>query len=303
MDYNCYNCYGSFKSYLLMIIWITSYPKSGNTWIRSFLTSLLYNNDKENAFSNLDRIKQFPGRSLFKNFVHNFQSIDEVYKNWLNVQSYINLDNKIKFLKTHHANCLIKNYKLFDDIESLGAIHIVRDPRNVLTSIKNHLALNDFDEAKKFILSEKEWLGFITSENKTIEDDDDNKIPTYIGSWKMHYLSWKNQTKNYILVKYEDLIKDPYKEFFKISNYLEKIMNTKFNENEIIKAIKQTSFHNMQDLEKKGFFKEYIKGVDNKKIKFFNLGPKNNWKSCLNDEIVEEINFKFKNEMEELGYL
>jgi len=286
-----------------MIIWITSYPKSGNTWIRSFLTSLLYNNDKENAFSNLDRIKQFPGRSLFKNFVHNFQSIDEVYKNWLNVQSYINLDNKIKFLKTHHANCLIKNYKLFDDIESLGAIHIVRDPRNVLTSIKNHLALNDFDEAKKFILSEKEWLGFITSENKTIEDDDDNKIPTYIGSWKMHYLSWKNQTKNYILVKYEDLIKDPYKEFFKISNYLEKIMNTKFNENEIIKAIKQTSFHNMQDLEKKGFFKEYIKGVDNKKIKFFNLGPKNNWKSCLNDEIVEEINFKFKNEMEELGYL
>jgi len=286
-----------------MIIWITSYPKSGNTWIRSFLTSLLYNNDKENAFSNLDRIKQFPGRSLFKNFVHNFQSIDEVYKNWLNVQSYINLDNKIKFLKTHHANCLIKNYKLFDDIESLGAIHIVRDPRNVLTSIKNHLALNDFDEAKKFILSEKEWLGFITSENKTIEDDDDNKIPTYIGSWKMHYLSWKNQTKNYILVKYEDLIKDPYKEFFKISNYLEKIMNTKFNENEIIKAIKQTSFHNMQDLEKKGFFKEYIKGVDNKKIKFFNLGPKNDWKSCLNDEIVEEINFKFKNEMEELGYL
>jgi len=286
-----------------MIIWITSYPKSGNTWIRSFLTSLLYNNDKENAFSNLDRIKQFPGRSLFKNFVHNFQSIDEVYKNWLNVQSYINLDNKIKFLKTHHANCLIKNYKLFDDIESLGAIHIIRDPRNVLTSIKNHLALNDFDEAKKFILSEKEWLGFITSENKTIEDDDDNKIPTYIGSWKMHYLSWKNQTKNYILVKYEDLIKDPYKEFFKISNYLEKIMNTKFNENEIIKAIKQTSFHNMQDLEKKGFFKEYIKGVDNKKIKFFNLGPKNDWKSCLNDEIVEEINFKFKNEMEELGYL
>ena len=286
-----------------MIIWITSYPKSGNTWIRSFLTSLLYNNDKENAFSNLDRIKQFPGRFLFKNFVHNFQSIDEVYKNWLNVQSYINLDNKIKFLKTHHANCLIKNYKLFDDIESLGAIHIVRDPRNVLTSIKNHLALNDFDEAKKFILSEKEWLGFITSENKTIEDDDDNKIPTYIGSWKMHYLSWKNQTKNYILVKYEDLIKDPYKEFFKISNYLEKIMNTKFNENEIIKAIKQTSFHNMQDLEKKGFFKEYIKGVDNKKIKFFNLGPKNDWKSCLNDEIVEEINFKFKNEMEELGYL
>ena len=286
-----------------MIIWITSYPKSGNTWIRSFLASLLYKDYNTNVFSNLDKIKQFPGRSLFKNFVHDFQSIDEVYKNWLNVQSYINLDNKIKFLKTHHANCSVKNYKLFDDINTLGAIHIVRDPRNVLTSIKNHFALEDFDEAKKFIVSEKKWIGISKSKNKTIEDNDDNIIPTLISSWKINYLSWKNQTKNYILIKYEDLIKDPYKEFFKISNYLEKVMNTKFDENEVVGAIKQTSFKNMQNLEKKGFFNEYIKREDNKKIKFFNLGPKNDWKSYLNNEIVEEINFKFKNEMKELGYL
>ena len=286
-----------------MIIWITSYPKSGNTWIRSFLASLLYKDDNTNVFSNLDKIKQFPGRSLFKNFVHDFQSIDEVYKNWLNVQSYINLDNKIKFLKTHHANCSVKNYKLFDDINTLGAIHIVRDPRNVLTSIKNHFALEDFDEAKKFIVSEKKWIGISKSKNKTIEDNDDNIIPTLISSWKINYLSWKNQTKNYLLIKYEDLIKDPYKEFFKISNYLEKVMNTKFDENEVVGAIKQTSFKNMQNLEKKGFFNEYIKREDNKKIKFFNLGPKNDWKSYLNNEIVEEINFKFKNEMKELGYL
>ena len=286
-----------------MIIWITSYPKSGNTWIRSFLASLLYKDYNTNVFSNLDKIKQFPGRSLFKNFVHDFQSIDEVYKNWLNVQSYINLDNKIKFLKTHHANCSVKNYKLFDDINTLGAIHIVRDPRNVLTSIKNHFALEDFDEAKKFIVSEKKWIGISKSKNKTIEDNDDNIIPTLISSWKINYLSWKNQTKNYLLIKYEDLIKDPYKEFFKISNYLEKVMNTKFDENEVVRAIKQTSFKNMQNLEKKGFFNEYIKREDNKKIKFFNLGPKNDWKSYLNNEIVEEINFKFKNEMKELGYL
>jgi len=94
-----------------MIIWITSYPKSGNTWIRSFLTSLLYSDDGKNDFSNLDKIKQFPDRSLFKNFIHDFQNVGEVYKNWLNVQNYINLDNQIKFLKTHHVNCTIKNYK------------------------------------------------------------------------------------------------------------------------------------------------------------------------------------------------
>jgi hypothetical protein len=279
-----------------MIIWITSYPKSGNTWIRSFLTSLLYSNDGKNDFSNLDKIKQFPDRSLFKNFIHDFQNVEKVYKNWLNVQNYINLDNQIKFLKTHHVNCTIKNYKFYNDTNSLGTIHIVRDPRNVLISIKNHFSLKDFDEAKEFIFKEKNWVGFIANKNDIITD---NKIPTLISSWKINYLSWKKITKNYLLVKYEDLIKDPHKEFFKISNYLEKIMNTKFNENKILNAIKTSSFSNMQDLEKKGLFKENVTGDNNNKIKFFNLGPKNDWKLCLKNEIVEEINFKFKNEMKE----
>ena len=124
-----------------------------------------------------------------------------------------------------------------------------------------------------------------------------------MGSWKTHYLSWKNKVNNYLLVKYEDLVKNPKKEFFRISDFLEKIMNTKFKENKILNSIKTSSFDNMQNLEKKGLFKEYVKSENNSKIKFFNLGPKNDWKLYLNKEIVEEINFKFKKEMEELGYL
>jgi len=283
-----------------MIIWIASYPKSGNTWIRSFITSLLYSNDGTNDFSNLDKIKQFPDRSLFKNFVNDFQNIEEVYKNWLKVKNYINLDNKIKFLKTHHVNCTIKSYNFYDEANSLGTIHVVRDPRNVLISIKNHFSLNDFNEAKEFILKEKNWVGMILNKNNILKD---NKIPTLISSWRINYLSWKKITKNYLLVKYEDLIKDPNKEFFKISYYLENIMNTKFEKNKILNAIKTSSFKNMQILEKKGLFKEYVTDDNNKKINFFNLGPKNDWKIYLKNEIVEEINFKFKNEMKELGYI
>ena len=283
-----------------MIIWLASYPKSGNTWVRSFLTSLLYTDDGKNDFSNLDKIKQFPGRYQFENFVNDFQDIEEIYKNWLNAQDYINLDKKIKFLKTHHVNCTIKDYKFYNDSNSLGAIHIVRDPRNVLISIKNHFLLKDFDEAKEFILKEKNWVGIIKNKDNIITD---NQIPTLISSWKINYLSWKNKVNNYLLVKYEDLVKDPKKEFFKISHFLEKIMSTKFKENKILNSIKTSSFDNMQNLENKGLFKEYVKSENNTKIKFFNLGPKNDWKLYLNKEIVEEINFKFKKEMEELGYL
>ena len=283
-----------------MIVWISSYPKSGNTWVRGFIASLLYTNNGENNFSKLEKIKQFPTRKLFKNFVDNFQNINEVSKNWVNVQNFINLDNKIKFLKTHHTNCSIGKFNFTDDENTIGVIHIVRDPRNVITSIKNHFSLESINDAKNFILNDKNWAG-IVRDNK--DKDKDYKVPTLISSWKINYLSWKNRTQNYMLVKYEDLIKNPNKEFLKISNYISKIMNIKFSENKILNAIKTSSFENMKNLEEKGLFNESVSTKNDEKVKFFYLGPKNDWKIYLNNEIIEEINLKFKNEMEELGYL
>ena len=42
-----------------MIIWIASYPKSGNTWIRSFLSSYIYNQGKNFNFEDLLKIRSF----------------------------------------------------------------------------------------------------------------------------------------------------------------------------------------------------------------------------------------------------
>jgi len=283
-----------------MIIWLASYPKSGNTWVRSFITSLLYSKDGTNDFSNLNNIKQFPSRSQFKNFVDNLQDIKQIYKNWLVVQNYLNLDNKIKFFKTHHVNCKIEDYKFTDDNSSIGVIYIVRDPRNVITSIKNHFSLENFEEAKEFIFREHNWLGLITNKNmKSLE----NKIPTLISSWKTNYLSWKNKTKNYLLIKYENLIEDPLNEFSKISKYLENQLNTNFDEKKIKQAIETCSFKNLQNLEKQGKFEESTVDKSNKKVSFFHLGPDNDWKKLLDKKIADEICFKFKNEMKELKYL
>ena len=124
-----------------MIVWLASYPKSGNTWVRSFISSLLYSKDGTNDFSKLENIKQFPVRSQFQNFIDDLQDIKQVYQNWSIVQNYLNLDNKIKFIKTHHVNCKIDNFKFTDDANSIGVIYIVRDPRNVACSVKNHFSL------------------------------------------------------------------------------------------------------------------------------------------------------------------
>ena len=283
-----------------MIIWLASYPKSGNTWVRSFISSILFTKDGDVDLSKLKNISQFPLRSQFTNYIDDLQDVKKVYQNWSNVQNYMNLDNKIKFLKTHHVNCKIENFEFTDDNNSLGVIYIVRDPRNVACSVKNHFSLENYDEVKNFLFREHNWLGIIT--DKKIKPLD-NKIPTLISSWKTNYLSWKNKTKNYLLIKYENLLENPYLEFGKISKYLENHLNVKFDEKKIKKAIETCSFKNLQQLETDGIFKEQTVDKQNKSVKFFHLGPENDWKKILDKNISREIENKFKAEMEELGYL
>ena len=278
-----------------MIIWLASYPKSGNTWVRAFLSSILYTKQGINDFSTLYKIQQFPRKEHFENLVDNFQDPKKICENWKNAQDRINLDNKIKLLKTHHVLCKIDNFEFTDNSNSLGVIYIVRDPRTVLLSIKHHFGMKDFDESRNFIINENIWLGINKSEKYKNRA---NKVPTLISSWRVNYLSWKNKIQNSLIVRYEDLLSNPQTEFFKITKFMEKLMNRKFEEEKINNAIKSTSFQALQKLEERGLFTEQGQGA-----KFFNSGPNSDWKSQLDKNIVDEINLKFKNEMVELGYL
>ena len=283
-----------------MIIWLASYPKSGNTWIRTFISSIIFSKDGISNFNNLEKITQYPMRRHFHNLLENFQNINEIKKNWIISQDKMNLDNKIKFLKTHHVNCKIGSDSFTNLDNTKGVIYIVRDPRNVITSIKNHFSLNSYDEAKKFIFDEYRWLGFVGNDNKIR----DNKLPTLISSWNINYKSWKNMSKNFLLIRYEDLLMDPDKEFAKIVKFLNSILNIKFNKNIITEAIKTSSFDNLKKLEKLGLFGESVADTKSgEKKDFFYLGPKNDWKKLLDQKISKEIEQKFQNEMKELMYL
>tara|TARA_B100001057_G_scaffold312808_1_gene312884 strand:+ start:33 stop:602 length:570 start_codon:yes stop_codon:yes gene_type:complete len=189
----------------------------------------------------------------------------------------------------------MNNFEFTDNSNSLGVIYIVRDPRTVLLSIKHHFGMKSLDEARNFITNENIWLGINKSEKYKNKS---NKVPTLISSWRVNYLSWKNKIQNYLIVKYEDLLENPQIEFFKISKFLEKLMNCKFNEEKIKNAIETTSFKTLQKLEEKGLFTEQGQGA-----RFFNSGPNTDWKTQLDKNIIDEINLKFKNEMIELGYI
>ena len=284
-----------------MIIWLASYPKSGNTWVRSFLTSLLYNKKNDANLKDLVNIQQYPLRSHFTNLVSKIDDLSELSSNWILSQKIINQDKKIKFFKTHHALCKFKNSYFTNGEVSLGVVHIVRDPRNVISSILYHYSKKNYEEAKDFLFDERKAIGKRFDPN---DPEVNRNIFTVLSSWKNHYTSWKQFKKNYLLIKYEDLLSNPKDEFYNLSNYISKLLNIEFENNKINHAIKSNSFENLKKLEKEGGFEEAVSDKETgEKKEFFNLGPANDWSKLLSSELRESIEKEFEVEMRELGYI
>ena len=192
-----------------MIIWIASYPKSGNTYLRSFISSYYFSKKGKFDFNLLLNILQFPSLKFTKK---NIFSEDEASQNWIFNQNQFFLNNKVHFIKTHNSLDEFKGNKFTSNQQTLGAIYIVRDPRNILSSLTHHYSLN-YEQAYKKIMDENASLL-----EKSLNNDHSNF--TFLGSWSNHYKSWKN-TKEFktLFIKYEDLEDNKYETFKKSSKF------------------------------------------------------------------------------------
>ena len=281
-----------------MIVWLASYPKSGNTLVRSMLSAYLFSKDGNFNFDLLKNIRKFPDFGVFKNLGVDITDENEVVKNYIYVQKEINKrdGNSIRFLKTHAALNDINGHKFTDLKNTLGAIYIVRDPRKIVLSYANHSQITLNESLDRLI--ELRTLGG--------EKDEQNQSVTHVGSWSSNYQSWKEfkKIKKYLLIKYEDLVLDPEKALISILEFTHKLSNAKFmlDEAKLKNVLNSTTFENLQNLEKKNSFPEAIRGSDGKLITFFKYGKKNTGKN-LPKEINSKIEQVLSSEMKELGYL
>ena len=108
-----------------MIIWLASYPKSGNTWVRSIISALLYSSDGIFNFKLINKINQFPEKRYFRDSVKDFNNFNEIKKNWILEQDKINLDNKIKIFKTHQGNYTVENDSFTNKENTQAIVYIV----------------------------------------------------------------------------------------------------------------------------------------------------------------------------------
>ena len=223
---------------------------------------------------------------------------EEASKNWIFNQNIFFKKNELNLVKTHNCLYPYSGNAFTTKNETLGAIYIIRDPRNVITSITHHYSV-DYEKALQLMIDENSSLL-----ETSFEFDHSNF--TYLNSWSNHYRSWRNNLNfQTLFIKYEDIEENKEDTFVKIINFVNKLSNKnlKIDKNKFFNSIKSTNFSNLRNKELNEGFEESITSYKTgKKINFFNLGFNNRWQKILPSDIRRKIEDRFKKEIKELGY-
>ena len=281
------------------ILWIASYPKSGNTWLRAIITSLLYTSKGEFNFPLLKLIEIFEKKSRFK-FIKNlnlndFNLLDKpkyISKYWQLCQEQIVNNKEIKptynILKTHSANLTLNSNNFVSPKFTGGLIYIVRDPREIVVSFSKHRG-RDYDDT----------IDLMTDKGALLTEEYKLSLAV-ISSWDIHYKSWKMLKTPTLLIKYEDLINKTNEEIEKICYFLSKILdlNKQILINKIDNTVKTTKIEKLRKHEAKYGFDEATKHSS-----FFGKAKVNSWSDKLSDKQILNIENSFKETLNKLGYL
>ena len=288
-------------------LWICSYPKSGNTWLRLILCGLFFTEDgnikdfkllnkipKFDVLENFKFIKEISNDDynlIFNNKEYNEESLLAYSKYWIEAQKRKKiLNGNFGFFKTHNARVKINSNYYTSSSNTLGFIYISRDPRDIVISYSNYMKKN-LNFTIDFLLN-----GQIMGKEMDIKI-----MPEIILNWQDNYLSWKKFTDvPGLFLKYEDLLNKPNKEIYKIIEFFKNnfSIDIKNKKEKVKNIIKSTNFNNIKNLENKIGFVENFKSEN-----FFRIGKNNQWKRKLTVSQINLIQNNLKKIMKELQYL
>jgi len=292
-----------------MICWLASFPKSGNTWMRSLLADYIFFSEEYSFENSIYKIKQFPSKTNFdylfdenilkegeeKKFIDlNFSS-----QYWQAAQERIVMQNKHDvFLKTHGVPCKINNNFFVSIKTTKAAICIIRDPRQVALSLINHFNYKSQQEAFDHLIDNKlEACHFNYNGNKEV-------FCLYPSPpWDVYYNSWKscNSKFSVYFIKYEDMFNlDYFCNLLKFLNTTLDIPELIFDYSKAKEVFDRSNLKKLKKIETKSGFREKLE-KDTKN--FFNEGEKSTWKTKLDKNIVDKIEIKFNKLMKEFNYI
>jgi hypothetical protein len=276
------------------IVWIASYPKSGNTWVRAFLHNLVKVCNREADEQDINEMARFSTWELDKKrYAHflGFEPDNAIHRREIAAtrhavhQQVADAAEGLIFVKTHNCLVMDRGHATVSSAATAGAVYIVRNPLDVAISYAHHSGRSIDDAITYMAIADVETNGNATS------------VYEVHGSWSQHVWSWtRNDNRALHVMRYEDMLAEPKRTFAALARHLLIDCSAR----QLRSAIERSSFARLQAQEQAKGFRERPPTADQN---FFRHGQAGQWKNVLTPVQVERIVRDHGEQMQRFGYL
>ncbi len=270
------------------IVWLASYPKSGNTWLRVFLANYIINSDKPVPINDVHKIGIGDSNSKAYQMVMkkqfdptNPQLCAKVRPAVL--QGIVNNKADVNLVKTHNENGAAFGTRLVPPELTRSAIYIMRNPLDMILSYANHYNMT-IDAA----------IEGIARKSNTLRGGGESAFQ-FLGTWSNHVIGWTKARKFPVLtLRYEDMLANPDEEFARVIEHL----GLPIDLERLDRSVKFSEFKELQKQEDETNFVE----KSDTQERFFRSGTSGQWKNELTQEQVDQIIRDHGRVMKKYGY-
>lgn len=270
------------------IYWLASYPKSGNTWLRTFISNLLSDADKPVEINHLigdhaaDRhwLDDVLGLSSADLSDDELQQLRPAVYQWG--------ERLPRYVKIHDAyDYCAEGSPLIGRYGTVGAVYLVRNPLDVVPSMANHFGY-DLERAVAIALDSESVL----NRNPKCYRPQTRQ---WLSCWSGHARSWLEQTDVPVhVMRYEDMLDKPLQAFTAAARFL----SLPHDPQAVAKALCFSDFEVLAEQEQRGGFQERYSDRP-----FFNKGKSGYGRSMLSPQQIQRILHAHAPMMERFGYL
>lgn len=275
------------------IVWLASYPRSGNTWTRNFLSNLFVVTEGRGGVPNdINTLQEY---TLWDIASARFEDVlgkkiktaarEEIAAARSDVHRRIAEEaDGLALVKTHNALVLDHGINTINLAVTAGAIYIVRNPLDVVISFAHHFGM-DIDTA----ITRMGRKGVETEVNEQVAYE-------VYGSWSENVLSWTRKPHRALYVmRYEDMLASPEATFGGLARHL----LIEASDEQILHAIKHSAFEKSKAQEQANGYRERPKASK----AFFREGRAEQWRETLSEKQVRRLVADHREQMERFGYV
>ncbi len=274
-------------------VWIASYPKSGNTWVRVFIHNLLreLRGESEGA-QDINALHEMTAReSLKEGFERRLgkpahqATAGEIAEARMQVQAdLVRGTEGPVYIKTHNAVATVEGFPAIDFDVTLAAVYIVRNPLDVAVSYAHYSGL-PFDPRIAHMADPAGNIDFSA-----------RRVWEFTSSWSFHAASWMSvPNRPVLLLRYEDMLAAPERSFGRLTAFL----RLRADAEQLRRAIEKSSFGEMARQEELHGFNERPGTAE----KFFRSGKAGQWREALSPAQVSAVIAAHGPMMMRFGYL